>query len=61
MRIDIREFEDAKYLLLIAENEGESSIIDQLSEPAGRVPVNVVGEIDVSDGYGEHYIRLRAE
>lgn len=58
MKLETREFENGKVkqLILGAENEHESSKIDHITE--GKVPVSVRGEVVLSDGYGEHYIRL---
>ena len=44
-------------IILIPETDAESRAIDLLGE--GKIPTAVKGKIDLSDGYGEHYIILR--
>ena len=42
-------------LLVIAENEQESKIIDKLGQPGTKF----IGEIRLSDDYGEHYLLIQ--
>lgn len=44
-------------LVLIPENIEESRLIDKVS---AIIPSKVVGKIDLTDGYGPHYILLRS-
>jgi len=57
MKLQKRTFKDVEYLLLIAENEAESTVIDE-TLGSRNFPIQVAGEVALSDGYGEHYIRL---
>lgn len=61
MKIETRCFQaglpgERRLLLLLPENNEESVLIDEFL--GKKVPVEVAGFVDVSDGYGEHYIRL---
>lgn len=42
-------------LICIAENETESKIVDLLGQPG----TSFIGEIRLSDGYGEHYLLVQ--
>jgi hypothetical protein len=57
MRIESRTTFGKKSVILIPENEEESQIIDNYL--GAEIPTQIEGEVDLSDGYGEHYIRLR--
>lgn len=63
MRVETRgaTFVGAERLLLIAENDEESKMIDKimgdLVDENGRIS-GCYGEVKLSDGYGEHYISL---
>jgi hypothetical protein len=61
MKLTKRKFagSDVSWLVLIAENESESAMIDE-TLGCCNLPIIIAGEVDLSDGYGEHYIRLRA-
>lgn len=61
MQVEIRQFQDKKVLVLIPNSE-ESLLID---EALGNKPFDddgtgpkVQGNVCLSDGYGQHYIRL---
>ena len=41
-------------IICVCENETESRIVDLLGKPGSKVK----GELHLSDGYGEFYIRL---
>ena len=65
MRLEIRQFKDVPpKLLFICETEGESQMLDTI---ASRVKdgdgfiAKVKGEIRLSDGYGEHYLRVEID
>lgn len=65
MRIEPRQFGNGgsvKMLCLVAENENESRLLDRylgshVMNSSGLI-AEVQGEVRLSDGYGEHYIRL---
>ncbi len=62
MHIEPRVFakgrpEEERMLLLVVDTEEESCLIDQYL--GDKIPTQVEGEIQLADGYGEHYIRLR--
>lgn len=61
MKIETRRFRrgllgEKKILLLIAETKEESQLIEECL--GTEIPTAVVGEVRLSDGYGEHYIGL---
>lgn len=61
MEITARQFQDKKFLVLIPTKE-ESKLIDQILgdkpfDDDGKGP-EVKGNVHLSDGYGQHYIRL---
>ena len=61
MRLEPRHFQkgrpgERKMLLLISESEEESQLIDEYL--GKKIPTDVTGKVDLSDGYGEHYICL---
>ena len=59
-RLETRTFGPAEkpqtQLLIFPETEEESKIID--TTISDKLPATVVGQVILSDGYGEHYIRL---
>lgn len=55
-RLEIRAFKSKKFLLVLADNEEESKLID--AALGAKIPTRVEGEVTLADGYGEHYIRL---
>lgn len=58
-KLETRKFRGRKFLLIISESEEESKLIDSVM--GKKIPTNVRGEITLSDGYAEHYIRLEAK
>lgn len=68
MKIEIRKWnrgtsakpESVKGIVIISENSVESELIDVLGNKVGKdgLIVNVIGEVRLEDGYGQHYIRL---
>lgn len=68
MQVETRTFKDKDNkeqvtLVLIPSNEAESKLIDKIGDQPfdeDGVGPSVVGEICLSDGYGQHYIRLRS-
>lgn len=58
MKLEKRIFEHTKFLLLIPENEDESKIIDEMLGDTD-LPINVIGQVRLSDDYAEHYISIR--
>jgi hypothetical protein len=56
MRIEPRQFGEKKHLILVPQSEEESKIIDEFL--GAQIPTDIVGEINLSDGYGPHYISL---
>ena len=56
MRVEDRTgvMDAGKQIICICEGEYESQIVDLLGKPGGKVQ----GELHLSDGYGEFYIRL---
>ncbi len=61
MRLEPRVFslgkpEEKRMLLLIVESVEESRIIDDYL--GSSIPTKVEGKVELSDGYGEHYIVL---
>jgi hypothetical protein len=66
MKMKIRTFgkeSKIKHLLLVSESLEESRMIDfvfgdKVQNAEGHI-ANVEGSVQLSDGYGEHYIRLQ--
>lgn len=59
-RLEIRCFgrqNEIKHLLVVSENANESLIIDETLGDKD-FPISITGEVCLSDGYGQHYIRL---
>lgn len=63
MKIEVRRlgYEDGKRvrtsttrLLIIPENEDESALLDDVL--GSQIPTPLVGEVQLSDGYGDHYV-----
>lgn len=63
MRLEKRTFDKGKTyeIIAITESEKESQMIDLLGNDfTDRTFIPIKGEIRLSDGFGEHYILLRA-
>lgn len=66
MKLERRTFNDRvdgqlvsrKVLILLPETRAESLLIDE--QLGATIPTEVRGVVDLSDGYGQHYIRLEA-
>jgi hypothetical protein len=56
VKIEARETFGIKSVVLIPETTTESKIIDKFL--GDRVPVDISGQVKLSDGYGDHYISL---
>ncbi len=59
MKLLGRKVMGEKSLVLLPENEEESRLIDEYLSK--KIPSKVTGEINLADGYGEHYIKLKYE
>lgn len=63
MRIETRVFKNETFLVLVCESEEESQKLDlvfgnKVKDDSGLI-ADVFGEVRLSDGYGDHYIRLK--
>lgn len=56
--LECRVFGSKKHLLVLADNEEESKMIDAML--GKTIPSPCCGEVTLSDGYDKHYIRLQA-
>jgi hypothetical protein len=58
MKVEPRVFKYKKFLVLLAENDRERTLIDRVLGDceAGEIPV--IGVVTTSDDFQEHYIRL---
>lgn len=50
-------FGGQKSIVIVFESEEESQLIDEYLSKT--IPTKLVGEIELQDGYGEHYIELK--
>ena len=59
MRVEDRTgiMDAGKQIICVCETEAESTIVDHLGKPGDKVK----GELCLSDGYGEFYIRLEPQ
>jgi hypothetical protein len=57
MKIQKRNTFGSPSLLIIAESESDSRLIDECF--SDQIPTYIIGKADLSDGYGDHYISLR--
>lgn len=46
-------------LIIVPETEEESKAIDKVF--GNQIPTNVEGHVELSDGYGQHYIALEPQ
>ena len=63
LKLETRTFRNVKMLCLVCENELESRMVDDsLGAEVGEdgLIARVSGEVRLADGYGEHYICLKA-
>jgi hypothetical protein len=56
-KLEPRTFKHTKHLLVLAETEQESKLIDE--QLGSKIPTQIHGQVTLADGYGEHYIRLQ--